>query len=99
MTNLPGRPVRRHVEERLFGRGRLRDDSLETHVSSLVFDGDVVHKRKKAVRFPFVDLSTSEMRREMCQREVELNRRFSPDVYLGVEEIVDETGCVVTTPC
>jgi hypothetical protein len=95
MTNLPGRPVRRHVEERLFGRGRLRDDSLETHVSSLVFDGDVVHKRKKAVRFPFVDLSTSEMRREMCQREVELNRRFSPDVYLGVEEIVDETGCVV----
>jgi hypothetical protein len=31
----------------------------------------------------------------MCQREVELNRRFSPDVYLGVEEIIDDAGRVV----
>ena len=31
----------------------------------------------------------------MCEREVELNRRFSPDVYLGVEEIIDDAGRVV----
>ena len=69
--------------------------TVETHVSSLVFDGDLVHKRKKPVRFPFVDLSTADKRLEMCEREVELNRRFSPDVYLGVEEIIDDAARVV----
>jgi hypothetical protein len=64
-------------------------------VSSLVFDGDLVHKRKKAVRFPFVDLSTADKRLAMCEREVDLNRRFSPDVYLGVEEVLDDAARVV----
>ncbi len=68
---------------------------LETHISTVAFDGDVVHKRKKDVRFAFVDLSTFERREEMCHREVDLNRRFSPDVYLGVEDVVDESGTVI----
>ena len=68
---------------------------VETHVSTLFLDGDLVHKRKKPVRLAFVDLSTPELREQMCHREVELNRRFSPDVYLGVEDIVDEAGRVV----
>ena len=68
---------------------------VETHVSSVVFDGELVHKRKKPVQFAFVDLSTPEKREEMCHREVELNRRFSPDVYLGVEEVIDDAGRVV----
>jgi aminoglycoside phosphotransferase family enzyme/predicted kinase len=61
----------------------------------VAFEGERVHKRKKAVRFPFVDLSTQAARELMCHREVELNRRFSPDVYLGVEEVVDDDGRVV----
>ena len=68
---------------------------VETHVSSLVFDGDLVHKRKKPVQFAFIDLSTPERREQLCHREVELNRRFSPDVYLGVEDVVDDAGQVV----
>ena len=68
---------------------------VQTYVSSLIFDGDLVHKRKKPVRFAFVDLSTPERREPVCHQEVELNRRFSPDVYLGVEEIVDDEGRVV----
>lgn len=68
---------------------------VETHISSLALVGDRVHKRKKHVRLPFVDLSTPERRERICRREVELNRRFSPDVYLGVEEIVDDAGEVV----
>jgi uncharacterized protein len=68
---------------------------METHVSTVVFDGDLVHKRKKPVRFAFVDLSTPEMREQICHREVELNRRFSPDVYLGVEDVVNDAGEVV----
>ena len=68
---------------------------VETHVSSLVFVDELVHKRKKHVKFAFVDQSTAERREELRRREVELNRRFSPDVYLGVEEIVDRAGHTV----
>ena len=68
---------------------------VETHISTLVLAGDVVHKRKKHLRLPFIDLSTAVLREQICRREVVLNRRFSPDVYLGVEEIVDDAGQVV----
>ena len=83
------------VAARLFEASRPGADVLETHISTVAFDGDVVHKRKKDVRFPFIDLSTPERREAICRREVELNSRFSPDVYLGVEEVVDDDGVVV----
>ena len=57
---------------------------VETHVSILGMSPDRVWKLKKAVRFPFVDLSTADLRRRNALRELELNRRFAPDVYLGV---------------
>lgn len=56
----------------------------ETHTAVVVLAGDRAYKAKKAVRFPFVDLTTTALRRRACEREVELNRRFAPDVYLGV---------------
>ncbi len=83
------------VPARLFEASGPGADVLETHISTVAFDGDIVHKRKKEVRFPFIDLSTPERREAICRREVELNRRFSPDVYLGVEEVVDDDGVVV----
>jgi aminoglycoside phosphotransferase family enzyme/predicted kinase len=61
----------------------------------LGFQGDRVYKAKKAVHFPFVDLSTTALREADCNREVELNRRFAPDVYLGVLAVTDEAGTVV----
>src|SRR4249919_583700 len=76
------------VSHQLFDPSRKGVEIVETHISSLVFDGDLVHKRKKSVQFAFVDLSTPERREAVCRREVELNRRFSRDVYLGVEEAI-----------
>ncbi|GAB2854988.1 hypothetical protein GCM10022221_63130 [Actinocorallia aurea] len=67
----------------------------ETHVATLFFTGDRAYKRKKPVRLPFVDFTTVESRRRACVREVELNRRFAPDVYLGVAEVRDPSGA----PC
>lgn len=66
----------------------------ETHISILFLIGDRAYKLKKPVRFPFIDLSTVELRRRACHREVELNRRLAPDVYLGVADIVDPDGAV-----
>jgi aminoglycoside phosphotransferase family enzyme/predicted kinase len=67
----------------------------ETHVSILAFTRDRVWKLKKAVVYPFVDLSTRELRRVQCEREVTLNRRLAPDVYLGVAAIDDAAGRVI----
>ena len=65
----------------------------ETHVSILLFLGDRVLKLRKPLRFDFADFSTLSARAEDCRREVELNRRLAPDVYLGVAEVImgDET--------
>ncbi len=64
----------------------------ETHISNVFLIGDRAYKLKKPVRTAFLDFTTPEARRRFCEREVELNRRFSPDVYLGVATILDTTG-------
>jgi uncharacterized protein len=65
---------------------------VETHISVLVFLGDRVYKMRKPVRTPFLDFSTRELRLADCRREVDLNRRLAPDVYLGVLDVCDEAG-------
>jgi uncharacterized protein len=72
---------------------------VQTDVSSLIFEGDLVHKRKKPVRLAVVDLSTPARRERVCQQEVELNRRFSPDIYLGLEEIATTRAGLWITRC
>ena len=63
---------------------------VETHISVLVFVGDRVYKLRKPVRFDFLDFTDRAVREADCRREVELNRRLAPDVYLGVADIVME---------
>ena len=70
-------------------------ETVETHISVLAFQGDRVYKLKKAVSFPFLDLSTRERRLEDCEREVALNRRFAPDIYLGVRAVTGRDGEVI----
>lgn len=64
----------------------------ETHIGVVFLVGDRVYKLKKPVDLGFLDFSTSERRRAACRREVELNRRLAPDVYLGVAEVSDVDG-------
>ncbi|MCB1013674.1 MAG: AAA family ATPase [Acidimicrobiales bacterium] len=64
----------------------------ETHISTVLFDGDLAVKRYKPVRTGFLDHTTVEGRRVDCEREVALNRRLAPDVYLGVAEVRDPDG-------
>ena len=64
----------------------------ETHISWLVLTRDRVYKIKKPVTFPFIDLHDSSARERACQAEVDLNRRLSPDVYLGVGSFVEPDG-------
>lgn len=66
---------------------------LQTHISHLFLTRDRVFKLRKAVRLPFLSFATREERNLDCLREVELNRRLAPDVYLGVAPVLRrETG-------
>ncbi|UFR07259.1 AAA family ATPase [Streptomyces sp. Go40/10] len=58
----------------------------ETHTAVLFFLGDRVYKVKKPVDLGFLDYTTVAARRAACEREVTLNRRFAPDVYVGLGE-------------
>ncbi|MFG1928627.1 AAA family ATPase [Cryptosporangium sp. NPDC048952] len=66
--------------------------AVETHCGTVFFAGDRAYKRKKPLDLGFVDFTTPASRRHACHREVELNRRFAPDVYLGVAEVRDPDG-------
>ena len=57
---------------------------IETHISCIVLTGQFAYKVKKNVDLGFVDYSTLEKRKHFCELEIELNRRFAPDIYLGV---------------
>lgn len=65
----------------------LRPAVSETHTAVVMFIEDRAYKVKKHVDLGFLDYSTVEARREACEREILLNRRFSPDVYEGIAEI------------
>jgi hypothetical protein len=60
---------------------------LQTHISYVVLAGDYAYKVKKPVDLGFVDYSTLERRRRMCEEEVRLNARLCPEAYLGVVPI------------
>lgn len=67
----------------------------ETHVSVVTFLGDRAYKLLKPVDMGFLDHSTRQARRAGCEREVALNRRLAPDVYLGVMDVRDADGAVL----
>jgi uncharacterized protein len=60
---------------------------IQTHISFVFLTKNYVYKIKKAVNFGFLDFSTLEKRRFFCEKELELNRRLCPDIYLEVISI------------
>lgn len=54
--------------------------------------GDRVYKAKKPVSLGFLDLRTVAARRATLSAELQLNRRMSPDCYLGLADFVAPDG-------
>ena len=67
-------------------------EMAETHVSWVVLLGDRAYKLLKPVDLGFLDHRARADRERACHRETEVNRRFAPDVYLGVLDVLDEGG-------
>ncbi|MBD1938721.1 bifunctional aminoglycoside phosphotransferase/ATP-binding protein [Microcoleus sp. FACHB-68] len=57
---------------------------IQTHSSFVLLTGNYVYKIKKPVNFGLLDYSTLAKRRFFCERELLLNQRGAPDVYLEV---------------
>jgi aminoglycoside phosphotransferase family enzyme/predicted kinase len=68
------------------------DERIETHAAIVFLSGARALKLKRAVRFDYLDFSTVERRRQMCEAEVHLNRRTAPSIYRGVLAITEEAG-------
>lgn len=64
----------------------------ETHSAVVFFFGDRAYKVKKPVDLGFLDFRERSVREAVCHREVELNRRLAPDVYLGVADVHGPDG-------
>jgi hypothetical protein len=60
---------------------------IQTHISFVFLTKNFVYKVKKPVNFGFLDFSTLEKRRFFCEKELALNRRLCPDIYLEVVPI------------
>jgi aminoglycoside phosphotransferase family enzyme/predicted kinase len=65
-----------------YGAGVTRVDIVETHVSLVFLAGERAYKLKRAVKLPYLDFSTPELRHRACAAELALNRRTAPSLYL-----------------
>ncbi len=63
---------------------------VQTQMSFVFLTDDYVYKVKKSVNLGYLDYTTLDRRHFYCQREVELNRRLCPDIYLGVVPITQD---------
>lgn len=59
-------------------------ERIETHGALIFLAGDRAYKLKRTVRLSYLDFSTPELRRTVCEAELALNRRTAPDLYLDV---------------
>lgn len=62
-------------------------ERIDTHAAMIFLAGERAYKLKRAVRYAYLDFSTAERRREICEAELALNRRTAPELYLEVRSI------------
>ena len=67
-------------------------DIIETHISLVFLIDGLAFKLKRAVKLPYADFSTPDLRLAFCRREVELNARTAPELYLGIRRITREAN-------
>ncbi len=64
---------------------------IETHCAWVLLTGEYAYKIKKPLDLGFLDFSTLEKRRHVCEEEIRLNRRLAKDIYLEVVSITGST--------
>ena len=65
---------------------------IGTHAALVFLTGAKAYKIKKPVKFPFLDYSTRELRRQAITRELVVNQPNAPTIYRGVRVVVRMPG-------
>jgi aminoglycoside phosphotransferase family enzyme len=63
----------------------------QTHAAIVFLAGDRALKVKRAVRYPFLDFSSLDKRKDACEAELEINRKFAPQLYRRVVPITRQS--------
>src|ERR1700733_6233517 len=58
-------------------------ERVDTANAVVFLAGADVYKVKRAVKFPFMDLSTLDKRHDACEAEIAVNRASAPQIYLS----------------
>ncbi len=72
--------------------GTDRVKRIETHAAIVFLAGERAYKLKRAVKLPYLDFSTVEKRRAVVERELEINSRASPELYVCVLPVTLASG-------
>jgi uncharacterized protein len=72
------------LDPRIYVEKPSKVDLMQTQMSFIFLTGKFVYKLRKAVNLGYLDYTTLEKRHFFSDQEVKLNRRLSPEVYLGV---------------
>jgi uncharacterized protein len=65
---------------------------IDTHASIVFLAGERAWKLKRAVHYDYLDFSTVERRRAMCEAEVLVNRRVAPALYRRAVPVTREAA-------
>ena len=75
------------------GLGHTRPQRIDTHAASVFLTEDRAWKLKRAIKFDYLDFSTTQKRKKALETELLLNRRSAPNLYIGIHAVTrDETG-------
>lgn len=75
-----------------YGPGVDQVERIDTHGAVVFLAGERAYKLKRAVKYSYLDYSTVEKRRRLCEAELALNRRTAPELYLAVEPVTRDVG-------
>ena len=67
----------------------------QTHAAVVFLAGDRALKVKRAVRYPFLDFSSLDKRKTACKAELDINRKFAPQLYRRIVPITRQSDGVL----
>lgn len=75
-----------------FLRSTQSPELVEIHISWIILSDQFAYKIKKPVRYSFLDFSTLPQRKYYCEREIELNKRLTENIYLDVQPVYERNA-------
>lgn len=83
-------------EPRAYGGDVGAVERCDTHAAIVFLAGERAYKIKRAVRFPYLDFSAPPRRHAAIDHELEVNRRFAPDLYVGTQAVTRDADGTLT---